>query len=97
MQELINFSLHPGDIGRFNNDWDAVAAYVQAHGVAGIELLIGHTPPPDTRAPPSLVGGVHLPTGSAGWRRGRGTHQPCPPPMHGCLNASTGGSVPPIS
>lgn len=61
MQELINFSLHPGDIGRFNNDWDAVAAYVQAHGVAGIELLIGHTPPPDTRAPPSLVGGVHLP------------------------------------
>lgn len=61
MHELINFSLHPGDIGRFNNDWSAVAAYVQAQGVAGLELLIGDTPPPAAAIPPGLVVGVHLP------------------------------------
>lgn len=61
MHELINFSLHPGDIGHFDNDWSAVAAYVQEQGVAGLELLIGDAPPPAAAIPPGLVVGVHLP------------------------------------
>jgi hypothetical protein len=61
MRELINFSVHPGDIGCFDNDWSAVAAFAQAQGVDGLELLIGEAPPPVADIPPGLVTAVHLP------------------------------------
>ncbi len=57
--ELINFSAYPIDTDRFDNDWQAIAAYTRAHGVDGLELLIGYDPLP--RTPPGLVRGVHLP------------------------------------
>ncbi|MFP4440310.1 MAG: hypothetical protein ACLFVO_24000 [Chloroflexaceae bacterium] len=58
-RELINFSTHPGDTQRFNDDWSAIAAYVRAQGVDGLELLLGYEDPPDL--PPGLIGAVHLP------------------------------------
>ncbi|NJP05477.1 MAG: sugar phosphate isomerase [Chloroflexaceae bacterium] len=59
MQELLNFSVHPGDIGRFDDDWSAVADYVHGHGLDGIELLIGDAAPP--AMPPGMTVAVHLP------------------------------------
>ncbi len=58
-RELINFSTHSGDTARFNHDWSAVAAYVTALGLDGLELLLGYEAPP--ALPPGLVQAVHLP------------------------------------
>lgn len=59
MKELINFSTYASDTVRFNHDGAAIARYVQAHGVDGIELLLSDEPPP--ALPPGVVQAVHLP------------------------------------
>jgi hypothetical protein len=59
MKELINFSVYPYSIAYSDGDWEALAAFVRAQQLDGIELLIGYGPLPDV--PAGLVQGVHFP------------------------------------
>lgn len=59
MLQLVNFSVYSTHTGLFDGDWCALAAFTEARGLDGIELLIGADPPPDL--PAGLVRGVHLP------------------------------------
>jgi hypothetical protein len=59
LKELINFSTHPGDLQRFNNDWQEVERFVRNHECDGLELLIGYDELPEISE--NLVQAVHLP------------------------------------
>ncbi len=65
-KQLVNFSVYPCDIERFDNDWGALESFLKKHGLDGIELLVGTQTLPDV--PSHLVQGVHLPC-PVGWFR----------------------------
>lgn len=73
MQTLINFSAYSLDTVRFENDWQAIAAYAHSlEAIDGLELLIGYDPLPPI--PAGLVRAVHLPfwvTWLEVWRLGK--------------------------
>ncbi len=64
LKQLVNFSVYPCDIERFDNDWDVLESFLKKHGLDGIELLVGSQPLP--AIPSHLVYGVHLPC-PVGW------------------------------
>jgi sugar phosphate isomerase/epimerase len=60
MLQLLNFSVYSVHTSLFDDDWRAVADFVTALGLDGIELLIAEQQPlPEL--PPGLLGGIHLP------------------------------------
>jgi sugar phosphate isomerase/epimerase len=59
MQQLANFSIYSIHTRLFNDDWNALAAFVAQMGLDGIELLIHDQELPEL--PPDLAVGVHLP------------------------------------
>jgi hypothetical protein len=59
-QNLINFSVHPSDINRFENKWEDLQEYVNDNKLDGVELLIGYDEP-ENDIPKELVKTIHLP------------------------------------
>lgn len=71
-QNLMDFSVHPSDLNRFENKWDGLKAYIKENNLDGVELLIGYDHPSDD-IPKDIVKSVHLPfwvTWLDVWRKG---------------------------
>lgn len=71
-QNLIDFSVHPSDVNKFENKWEGLTEYIHEQKLDGIELLIGYETPSD-EIPKDLVKSIHLPfwvTWLDVWRKG---------------------------
>lgn len=71
-QNLIDFSVYPPDLNRFENGWKGLEEYVEKKKLDGVELLIGYDFP-DKAIPKQIVKSVHLPfwvTWLDVWRKG---------------------------
>jgi hypothetical protein len=71
-QNLIDFSVHPSDVNRFENAWEGLSEYIEQKDLDGIELLIGYEDQSD-EIPKEIVKSVHLPfwvTWLNVWRKG---------------------------
>ncbi|WP_421919885.1 hypothetical protein [Marinifilum sp.] len=71
-QNLIDFSVHPSDIERFDNRWEGLKEYINQRKLDGVELLIGYDHPSD-EIPREIVKSIHLPfwlTWLDVWRKG---------------------------
>ncbi|MBN1167190.1 MAG: hypothetical protein JXA44_08705 [Methanospirillaceae archaeon] len=75
-KHLMNLSLYPMDLARFENNGEVVRQFVSDHHPDGIELLIGTDTPP--ALPSGLVHAVHLPSW-IGWFRVWHEGKPLPP------------------
>ena len=71
-QNLMNFSVHPSDLNRFENGWEGLQEYIIEKDMDGVELLIGYDVPSND-IPKDIVKSVHLPfwvTWLDVWRKG---------------------------
>ncbi len=71
-QNLIDFSIYPPDLNRFENAWKGLEEYVERKELDGVELLIGYDRPSND-IPKEIVKSVHLPfwvTWLDVWRKG---------------------------
>ncbi|WP_321515801.1 TIM barrel protein [Marinifilum fragile] len=71
-QNLIDFSVHPSDVDRFDNKWEGLKEYINTKELDGVELLIGYDQPSD-EIPKEVVKSIHLPfwvTWLDVWRKG---------------------------
>ena len=71
-QNLIDFSVHPSDVNKFDNKWEGLKTYIKEKNIDGIELLIGYDKPSD-EIPNEIVQSIHLPfwvTWLDVWRKG---------------------------
>ncbi len=71
-QNLIDFSIYPPDLNRFENGWKGLEEYVESKKLDGVELLIGYDRPSND-IPKEIVKSVHLPfwvTWLDVWRKG---------------------------
>lgn len=73
-QNLIDFSVYPSDLNRFENGWKGLEEYIESKKLDGVELLIGYDFP-DKEIPKEIVKSVHLPFWVSWldvWRKGDG-------------------------
>lgn len=71
-QNLMDFSVHPSDLNRFENGWRGLEEYVTEKKIDGVELLLGYDSP-SNEIPKSIVKSIHLPfwvTWLDVWRKG---------------------------
>lgn len=72
-QNLIDFSVYPPDLNKFENAWKGLTEYIEKKNLDGVELLIGYDFP-DEAIPKQIVKSVHLPfwlTWLDIWRKGQ--------------------------
>ncbi|PKQ61886.1 hypothetical protein BZG02_14370 [Labilibaculum filiforme] len=68
----MDFSVHPSDLNRFENQWRGLQEYIIDKKLDGVELLIGYDSPSE-EIPKEIIKSVHLPfwvTWLDVWRKG---------------------------